>query len=111
MKIAEIEKEIGDRKVIRHQSKVFFCVYSQEAADHFSGLGATVRKAGGGDELGRNEWGAPCWEVFPVGMLDPLVKIIEDEEVDLAPEFILNHFRQRDGYDAGLERLLHVRGG
>ena len=103
MTFEEVLAAVEGRKILRHQSKVFFCIYTSEEAAQFKDLGAYVTGAGGHDK----EWGAPCWEVHFYGMLDPMLEESEDEEPrDVRLEFLLNYFRDRDGYGAGLERIL-----
>lgn len=95
MTFERVLKEIEGRKIIRHRAICFFCVYSAEEADHFRKLGAGVTGAGGQDK----EWGTPCWEVRLSGMLDPMVEVIDGEEKDVRGEFLLNYFRERDGFE------------
>jgi hypothetical protein len=103
MTFDEVLAATADRKIVRHQSKVFFCVYSAEDAERFASLGAYVRPAGGHG----TEWGQPCWEVYLREMLDPMIEIgDDDEEIDVREQFLLNHFRERDGFESGLERIL-----
>lgn len=95
MTFEEVLTAIEGRKICRHHFRAFFLVYTSEEAAHFKELGAYVSPAGGHD----NEWGAPCWEVDPVGMLDPMPEENEHgEPIDLRREFLLNYFRERDGY-------------
>lgn len=103
MTFDELLAATADRRIIRHQFKTFFCVYDPIEASRFKSLGANIRPAGGHPDplTGKVEWGQPCWEVFLAGMLDPMVEVIDDEEVDVREEFLLNHFRDRDGFYEG----------
>lgn len=94
MTFEEVLAAIEGRKILRHGFKTFFCVYTSEDATHFQELGAYVAGAGGHDK----EWGAPCWEVHFSGMLDPMTELVDGEERDIRSEFVLNYFRERDGY-------------
>lgn len=104
MTLDELLAATTDRRIIRHQFKTFFLVYDAEEAAHFQNLGANVRPAGGhADPVTKKvEWGQPCWEVFLSGMLDPMIEEVDDEEVDVREKFLLNYFRERDGYSVGV---------
>lgn len=109
MTFDEMLVTITDRRIIRHQSKCFFCVYDAEEAARFKELGAYVMPAGGSNmklSNGQPEWGAPCWEVHFTNMLDPMIEEIDGEEADVRAPFLLNYFRERDGFEEGLERIL-----
>jgi hypothetical protein len=98
--IQEIEDLTEDRKVIRHGGQCFLNSKDAEDAARFKELGAEVRVA--------TLWGDTYYEIHLAGLLDPMLVQNEDgEERDTRREFMLEHFRERDGFDEpGLAALI-----
>lgn len=105
MTLDELLVVVTDRRIIRHHFKTFFLVYDAEEMLRFKELGASIRPAGGGSlsqTPGKPEFGKNCWEVYLRNMLDPMIEVIDGEEVDVREEFLLNYFRDRDGYEVSV---------
>jgi hypothetical protein len=90
--IQEVEAHVEGKRIIRHRTQVFFTTYDPEEAMRFKELGASV--------MPYEIRGVTYWEVFLASMLDPMPEENDDGEiVDMRGRFILNHFRERDGFD------------
>jgi hypothetical protein len=99
MTVEELEKAVEGRKLARHRGQVFFTVYDEKEAKAWKKKGANVRIDLVGT-LGEVIPGRTFWEVHVYAMLDPDSHVSEDgTEIDLRPQKVLEHFRERDGFD------------
>ena len=90
MTIQELEQVIEGRKVIRHNGQCFINVRDEQDARRYIDLGAEARPFPSY---------CPGWEIHLGGMLDPMPELnAAGEEVDVRGAFLLQHFRERDGF-------------
>ena len=91
MTLAELERLVEGRQVIRHRGEVFINSRDPEEVSRFRALGAHTRV-----EAYRGQYTA---EISLPELLDDLGDTDEDgDPVDTRRPFLLEHFRDRDGF-------------